>query len=101
MLLCLRCGNRWTPRKEHPRKCPGCQNPNWNRELKRKRREGSSSVVERPSAKVSSDPMAHSKDDNAEGGSSVQIPASPHQLIEKDSLSEAKARAEALFRALA
>lgn len=53
-------------------------------------------MVERPSVKVSDE----RSDDKTEGGSSVRIPASPPQLIENDSLSEAKARAEELFKRL-
>lgn len=37
MATCLRCRNEWTPRKEHPKRCPSCQNPNWDRPTKRKR----------------------------------------------------------------
>lgn len=83
------------------------------------KREGSSSVVERPSSKIPSE----RSDGKDEGGSSVRIPASPPinleglhadivsrvlrdiyedgQPIEKDTLSEAKARVEALLRKLA
>ena len=97
MAICLRCGNDWEPRKARPKKCPSCQNPNWDKP-KKKRRGGSSSVVERPSAKVSDEQSP----DKAEGGSSVRIPASPHQqIVETDSLSSAKARAESLLRQLA
>lgn len=42
MAVCLRCGHEWNPRKEHPKKCPGCQNPGWD---KPKRRERRSSVT--------------------------------------------------------
>lgn len=49
---------------------------------------GSSSVVERPSAKI---PEQSGK---AEGGSSVQIPASPHYI---DPLAERKARVQSLL----
>ena len=38
MADCLRCGNEWTPRKEHPKKCPECQNPNWDKPRTRHRR---------------------------------------------------------------
>lgn len=119
----LTCGHTWTPRKANPKKCPQCQNPLWRSSRPKMpkvdivysqqenwpasvvamldeaigSREGSSSVVERPSAKVSDDEVGLS-DDNAEGGSSVQIPASPHS--ENDSLSDARKRAEALFARL-
>lgn len=34
ILTCKRCGATWRQRKkEPPKKCPKCQNPNWNREL--------------------------------------------------------------------
>lgn len=49
---------------------------------------GSSSVVERPSAKIPEQPG------KAEGGSSVQIPASPHY---EDPLAARKARVQSLL----
>ncbi len=52
-------------------------------------------MVERSSAKVSSDNIS---DDKAEEGSSVQIPASPQTNI--DVLAAARAKAEALFNKL-
>ena len=27
----MRCGNDWKPRKPHPKKCPQCQNPHWDK----------------------------------------------------------------------
>lgn len=27
---CLRCGWIWNPRRDSPKRCPGCQNPRWN-----------------------------------------------------------------------
>jgi DNA-directed RNA polymerase subunit RPC12/RpoP len=38
-VVCLRCGNQWTPRKTDPKKCPGCQNPGWNKPRTRRRKE--------------------------------------------------------------
>ena len=35
---CLRCGHKWGSRKEHPKKCPGCQNPHWDQPKTRRRR---------------------------------------------------------------
>lgn len=99
------CGYTWTPRKSAPKKCPQCQGPLWTSPRPHKRHEGSSSVVERPSAKVPDE----QSDGNAEGGSSVRIPASPHHPVDKsvtfqveqnDSLSLQKARAEELIRML-
>lgn len=26
---CLRCGNEWESRKEHPKACPGCKRYDW------------------------------------------------------------------------
>lgn len=29
-IVCPRCGWRWEPKVERPKKCPGCKNPlNW------------------------------------------------------------------------
>jgi len=34
LLRCSRCGATWRPRADHtPKKCPKCQNPNWNRPI--------------------------------------------------------------------
>lgn len=47
MATCLRCGNEWEPRKACPKKCPSCQNPNWNRP-RRKRQAVVAQPGERP-----------------------------------------------------
>lgn len=82
MATCLRCGNEWEPRKPDPKKCPSCQNPNWNREVRRKRARGANGNTS----------VLHSE---VEGS----IP-SVSTITEKDTLSEAKARAEELLRKL-
>jgi rubrerythrin len=28
---CLRCGHTWTLRTPHPKKCPKCKSPYWNK----------------------------------------------------------------------
>jgi rubrerythrin len=28
-LVCKRCKHSWTPRKQNPRVCPGCNSPYW------------------------------------------------------------------------
>jgi predicted Zn-ribbon and HTH transcriptional regulator len=28
---CLRCGNTWNIRTEHPKRCPKCKSPYWNK----------------------------------------------------------------------
>ena len=44
-LVCLRCGYggnglpKWLPRVEHPKKCPCCQNPNWDKPRTRRVRK--------------------------------------------------------------
>ena len=30
-LLCQRCGAEWEPKVDHPRRCPFCYSPYWNR----------------------------------------------------------------------
>jgi hypothetical protein len=39
MAVCLSpsCGYEWTPRKGHPKKCPKCQNPHWDKPRTRRR----------------------------------------------------------------
>lgn len=27
--ICRRCGYRWTPKTEHPRRCPACKRADW------------------------------------------------------------------------
>jgi len=33
-LRCVRCGHKWTPRKEDIRLCPKCKSPYWDRKRK-------------------------------------------------------------------
>jgi hypothetical protein len=35
---CKRCGHEWTPKKASPKKCPGCQNPGWDKEARQVKR---------------------------------------------------------------
>ena len=111
------CGYEWTPRKENPRKCPQCQNPLWQSARPKRSKlvdavkyfgvseevyAGSSSVVERPSAKMPDDDLGGAASGKAEGGSSVRIPASPPNVTSIDErLATARARAEELLRKLA
>lgn len=37
-VTCLRCGHEWTPKVAVPKKCPGCQNPRWDKPKTRGRR---------------------------------------------------------------
>ena len=30
-LKCLRCGNEWVPIIDHPKRCPNCNSPYWNK----------------------------------------------------------------------
>ena len=90
------CGYTWTPRKANPKKCPQCMNPLWQSPRpKKKVHEGSSSVVERPSVKIPDE----QSDGKTEGGSSVQIPASPHSI--PIDIATARAKAEELLKKLA
>jgi len=36
---CLRCGAEWNPILEHPRYCPICKSPSWNKPRKKKRQQ--------------------------------------------------------------
>jgi hypothetical protein len=29
MLVCLKCGNEWEPKKENPKRCPQCKTTAW------------------------------------------------------------------------
>lgn len=84
MATCLRCGNEWTPRKENPRKCPSCQNPNWNRETRKRK-------IPQPTTKAEATPACES----APGRGMEAVP-----VVENDTLSLQKARAEELIRML-
>lgn len=39
-LKCLRCGYKWPPRVENPKKCPGCKSEYWNKPRKKKKEDG-------------------------------------------------------------
>jgi rubrerythrin len=36
---CLRCGHTWTLRTIHPKKCPKCKSPYWNKPRRQKKGE--------------------------------------------------------------
>ena len=38
MIQCLRCGYEWEPKKDKPKKCAHCQNPNYDKPRTRLRR---------------------------------------------------------------
>lgn len=80
MATCLRCGNEWEPRKASPKKCPSCQNPNWNRP-RRKRQ----AVVSR-------------KEQNLKGDQRVE--GSVSSIVYTFDVEEAKRRAESLLEML-
>lgn len=88
MATCLRCGNEWTPRKEHPKRCPGCQNPNWNRPRKNRR-----ASVAQPVEQVT---LNHEVEGSIPSGSTIPEPECV-RTPEKDSLSILKARADDLL----
>jgi hypothetical protein len=92
MATCLRCGNEWTPRKENPKRCPGCQNPNWNRPRKNRR-----ASVAQLAEQVT---LNHEVEGSTPSGSTTE-PECVRAPVEQDSLSELKARAEALMGKLA
>lgn len=103
MKTCHHCGYEWTPRKAEPRKCPQCQNSLWRSPRPKKNRPektGSGGIETQRTAVV--DKLYASSPTLQESN-----PASPAlnlegtQPIEKDTLSEAKAKAEALLRKLA
>ena len=110
---CHHCGYQWTPRKENPKKCPQCMNPLWKSPRPKKTGSGTRWSSASPIAAVDDGVK------NREGRSSpstavdsgdylkaVRIHPEPQNSecaqapIEKDSLSEAKAKAEELFRRL-
>lgn len=91
---CLRCGNEWTPRKEHPKRCPGCQNPNWNRPRKRAKKI-EVEIVHVPRSEWPAE-VVKMLDDAIQSTE----PECAHAPDGKDSLSSAKAKAEALMRQL-
>jgi hypothetical protein len=91
------CGHTWTPRKAEPKKCPQCQNPLWTSPRPKRIKLGA--AYAQPSARASEVRSGDEAFDSL-------VPAygendAPIHLVEKDSLSEAKARAEALIRQLA
>lgn len=85
------CGYTWTPRKEGVKKCPQCANPLWKSPRPKKKRQ----VIEQHIDIGVFDPdhpaMA---DEVANVAEYVRAP------IEKDSLSDMKAKAEQLMRRL-
>lgn len=85
------CGHIWTSRKANPKKCPQCQNPMWRSSRPKKTGSGARQTHQTAGA-----------DQGLPEPSVVQVsnPASPTIPIEKDSLSDAKARAEELMRQL-
>lgn len=94
MKTCHHCGYEWTPRKAEPRKCPQCQNSLWRSPRPKKFGGGGSGRhLDRRIKNESRD------------GEKVQVRILPPEPsitpIEKDTLSEAKAKAEALLRRLA
>ena len=89
MATCLRCGNEWTPRKEHPKKCPGCQNPNWDKPRTRHRRV----VVVKHEASKERDPVPA----QAEGGSGSAVAAEESGL---DRIKQLREQAEKFLEGL-
>lgn len=83
------CGHTWTPRKAEPKKCPQCQNPLWTSPRPKKAR---------PTVEVVHVPREEWPDSVVEMLDEAMESAAPPP---KDSLSEAKARAEELIRQLA
>lgn len=85
---CHHCGNEWEPRKANPKKCPQCQNPLW-RSSRPKKISLRSPITLRTEDATSTESL---------------VPESPtecsHAPGDKDILSQAKARAEALMRQL-
>ena len=88
---CHHCGNEWTPRKANPKKCPQCQNSLWQSPRPKKPGSGARQTHQTAGA-----------DQGLPEPSVMQVsnPASPIQVIENDTLSDMKSRAEELFKRL-
>lgn len=99
MATCLRCEYEWEPRKPEPKKCPRCQNPNWNRQTRRAKKPGSGAIETQRTAVV--DKLYASSPTLEE--SNPPSPAEPECVRapdEKDSLSAAKEKVDELMRRL-
>jgi predicted RNA-binding Zn-ribbon protein involved in translation (DUF1610 family) len=88
---CHHCGNEWTPRKANPKKCPQCANSLWRSPRPKKQK------VE---IAMSHEPLDLSGIGMAQEGDEVAPNINPFTNGQNDTLSEAKARAEELFRRL-
>jgi DNA-directed RNA polymerase subunit RPC12/RpoP len=97
-LACLRCGNEWTPRKANPKRCPGCQNPNWNRPRTKRRKTVTGLELCGVVRQVAESAGVQVIEDEMVPGGTVSL--SQELAIPIPSISEARRRAEELFKRL-
>ena len=120
---CHHCGNEWTPRKANPKKCPQCQNSLWRssrpKGIPKPLRQSpeaevangdvvqhveimEESVAAPPQSSGSGERGKHRADSGPprRNESEGSRPSSPIQVMQNDTLSDMKSRAEELFKRL-